>query len=384
LLCSPERAKPTVKNYLTSQNFGEEIKAKVQIPSLLSVEDAETYEEARKEMNQKQKRGLFEKKMKLLNQNGKKEEEEAKEKKLNVLEKKSLHYFSAVYAERRYNMKEGQVLVGDEPYVFIRGKALSKGLVELILEMFPEGRKSQAVDFAFDFLFDLAHSIGKTDYKHAIHKLTVKGRTDLHPLKRMIGLKKAFGNLGWGAIRFDFRTANLVYAKEQFFLRFWLDNSFESSVWVKARQKQHEAEEARKEVEEAAQELAKAKGLTLEEAYKKLEKANKAAPNKRKHDGHDGYNLVNEVGKSPVCVMCAGYANGYLQKCFKNKEAKDRDLDLVVVEVACQATGHPACEFIMCSKNMVLSTIKTYLKEKNQSTFFPNIKYYNVMRKKSK
>ena len=73
MLCSPERAKPTVKNYLTSQNFGEEIKAKVQIPSLLSVEDAETYEEARKEMNQKQKRGLFEKKMKLLNQNGKKE-----------------------------------------------------------------------------------------------------------------------------------------------------------------------------------------------------------------------------------------------------------------------------------------------------------------------
>ena len=59
LLCSPEKAKQTVKSYLKSQNFGEEIKAKVQIPSLLSVEDAETYEEARKEMNQEQKRGKF-------------------------------------------------------------------------------------------------------------------------------------------------------------------------------------------------------------------------------------------------------------------------------------------------------------------------------------
>jgi len=301
---------------------------------------------------------------------------------LNALEKKAMHYFSAVYAARRYNMKEGQVLVGDEPYVFVRGNALSKGLVELILEMFPEGRKSQAVDFAFDFLFDLAHSIGKTDYKYAIHKLTRKGRTDLHPLRQMIGLKKAFANLGWGAIRFDFRTATLVYSEDQFFLRFWLDNSFESSVWVKARQKMQEAEEARNEFQEAAQDLATRKGLTLEEAYRKLG-ANKTARNK--HDSHGGYNLVNEVCKSPACVMCAGYANGYLQKCFKTKEAKARvSLDLAVVEVACQATGHSTCEFIVCSKSMVLSTIKIYLKEKNQKSFFPNIKFYNVMRKKSK
>lgn len=70
-----------------------------------------------------------------------------------------------------------------------------------------------------------------------MEKLAMKGRDNLHPLKRLIGLKKAFANLGWGAIKFDFRTANLVYAPEHFFFRFTLENSFEAYTWMRAKQK---------------------------------------------------------------------------------------------------------------------------------------------------
>jgi len=269
---------------------------------------------------------------------------------------------------------------------------MSKGFIELILKMFPQGQRTKAHEFAFDFLFDFAHSLGKSDYGHCVAKLALTGRVKLHPLKRLIGLKKAFANLGWGSIKFDFRTANLVYTPDHFF-RFTLDNSFEAYTWLRAKQKLKEEEEARRDVEEAAAELVKEKGISLEEAFRKLEKANKGTATRKTRESLDKGKengtsedemtlLTNDIVKSPACVMAAGYANGFVKKCFRNKAMKEKDLDLVVVEVACRVTGSPSCEFITCSKNMVYSTVKAYLKEKNQLTFLPNIKYYNVMRKK--
>jgi len=171
---------------------------------------------------------------------------------------------------------KGEVLLGQERYIFVRGSSLSlefSDVVEKILDEQKEiehtlreskrrsmsriveedkerekehdekeeGRRS-AESFATNFLFDLASAIGQGDQRDFLNKISNEKAADFSFLSSLgaspssfsdllfFGLPAAMAYTGWGSVKFDYSTYSYTSAPSpNLYVLFTVDNSLEAS-----------------------------------------------------------------------------------------------------------------------------------------------------------
>lgn len=222
---------------------------------------------------------------------------------MQKMQMKSTKLAFSLFSQRNCDTSRGTVEVNQEPYVFLRAKAMSVEFFPLIQGLYPSGEKEAGFEFATKFLLDFGISLGKADYKHYINKMKL-GQAP--PIYHMLALPRILAELGWGQMDLDYKTARLTQTEKKLFLRYKLKRSAEAMAWKEER------------------------------------KHNKSAMEPR----------------SPVCVMHTGYVNGYVTECFTDKA------DLAVVELCCEGKGDLYCEFIIAHRARIARLAAGYYQEK--------------------
>jgi len=70
----------------------------------------------------------------------------------------------------------------------------------------------------------------------------------------------------------------------------------------------------------------------------------------------------NKRDDAPVCVVLAGYLNGFLRCCM---EQTGTSPNLGTVEVCCRANGAPNCQFLTANAEALQSHVAEYLPDRD-------------------
>jgi len=233
----------------------------------------------------------------------------------------------SLFSRRNCDTTRGTVEVNQEPYVFLRAKAMSVEFFPLIQTLYPKGEKEAATEFATKFLLDFGISLGKADYKHYITKM---GLTQTLPLYHILALPRILAELGWGQMYIDLKTARLTQTSERkIFLRYQMKRSAEAMAWKEDRKTNP-----------------KAVVQVFQPTYPTLYLTFPPPP------------PTIQMPTSPVCVMHCGYMNGYVTECFSDKAETE------VVEVCCEGRGDLYCEFLVAHRQRLSRYISGYYVEK--------------------
>jgi len=203
----------------------------------------------------------------------------------------------------------GSIVNFDERYMLLRGSSLSFDFFRVAKEIFQLESSEDTRNFAFNFLFDLAHSIGKNDAKLFAQKMKLET-----PIEKLSAGPVHFSYTGWAYVDIHLDGSNPVPDDEKFSLHFDHPYSFEAYSWMN-----HESGGA-----------------------------NKCSSN------------TKPASEFPVCIMNIGYASGWTGYSF--------DLPLVGSEIQCQARGDPTCRFIMSSSNTIHANVGKYCDERSVAT----------------
>ena len=130
------------------------------------------------------------------------------------------NYFSTIEREP----ESGLVKFSDERYLLVRASSMSKEFFDMMAHLYQDRGEKEARTIAFNFLFDIAHSIGKADAKHFFKKMNV---TD--PVEKLSAGPVHFAYTGWATVKIH-PLSNPV-PDENFYLIYDHMNSFEAKVW---------------------------------------------------------------------------------------------------------------------------------------------------------
>jgi two-component system cell cycle sensor histidine kinase/response regulator CckA len=131
------------------------------------------------------------------------------------------------FQDRVDDPTRGTIEIHGERYVLVRGAALSVEFFDLARSLYGADRREEADDFARSILFDLAHSIGRTDAKNFHEEMQL---TD--PFSKMSAGPVHFAYTGWASC--DLTPDFSVGVGEEFFGAFDHPYSFESAAWLRA------------------------------------------------------------------------------------------------------------------------------------------------------
>ena len=79
------------------------------------------------------------------------------------------HYFSVT----QQNPEKGSIKFSGERYILVRASSMSKEFFEMMVLLYKDRGKEEARALSFNFLFDIAHAIGKADAKSFFTKMKV-------------------------------------------------------------------------------------------------------------------------------------------------------------------------------------------------------------------
>ena len=131
------------------------------------------------------------------------------------------------FGDRREDPSKGTIEISGERYVLVRAPALSVEFFALVKGLFGPAREEEAEEFARDLLFDLAHSIGKSDARNFHHKM---GLAD--PIERLSAGPIHFAHSGWAFV--DISETSRPSPDENYFLLYDHPYSFEADAWIRA------------------------------------------------------------------------------------------------------------------------------------------------------
>ena len=102
------------------------------------------------------------------------------------------NYFSTIDRDP----EKGLVKFSDERYILVRASSMSKEFFDMMTQLYRDRGEKEARTFAFNFLFDIAHSIGKADARSFFKKMKV---TD--PVERLSAGPVHFAYTGWATVQ---------------------------------------------------------------------------------------------------------------------------------------------------------------------------------------
>jgi signal transduction histidine kinase/CheY-like chemotaxis protein len=132
------------------------------------------------------------------------------------------------FRDRTDDPTHGRIEIHGERYLLIRGGGLSIEFFDLVRSLYGAERQTEADEFSRAILFDLAHSIGRTDAQNLQVKMQLND-----PLAKLSAGPVHFAYTGWAFVELfpECKPA----PGDEFFLVFEHPYSFESDAWVRAR-----------------------------------------------------------------------------------------------------------------------------------------------------
>jgi predicted hydrocarbon binding protein len=135
-------------------------------------------------------------------------------------------YVENYFRDRQEAPQLGEIRISGERYILVRASAMSVQFFEFMKNLYPVLSQSEAVEATSIVLFDIAHSIGKSDAK-AFHQAT--NVTD--PIAKLSTGPIHFAYTGWAFV--EIREESRPSADENFLLVYDHPNSFEAESWLK-------------------------------------------------------------------------------------------------------------------------------------------------------
>ena len=135
------------------------------------------------------------------------------------------NYFSAI----RKEPGKGLLTVSDERYILVRAAAMSKDFFDIMTQMYMDRGEREARALSFNFLFDIAHAIGKADAKSFFKKMKVDD-----PIERLSAGPILFAYTGWASVKIH--PLSTPTPDENFYLIYDHPYSFEAQAWLDAEE----------------------------------------------------------------------------------------------------------------------------------------------------
>jgi len=137
---------------------------------------------------------------------------------------------SAYFGQQKREPEKGTIEIFGERYVLVRAAALSVEFFGLVESILGEHSKEEARDFALNILFDLSHSIGRSDAKNFHNKMNL-----LDPIERLSAGPIHFSHSGWAYV--DIFPESRPTPDEDYYLIYDHPFSFESDAWKRSGRK---------------------------------------------------------------------------------------------------------------------------------------------------
>ncbi len=123
--------------------------------------------------------------------------------------------------------EKGSIEIFGSRYILLRGAAISVEFFQLARKLFGEEQQQEADLFAASFLYELAHSIGRSDARLFHKKMNL---TD--PIAKLSAGPVHFSHSGWAFV--DIMEESSPTPDENYFLSYTHPYSFESDAWLEA------------------------------------------------------------------------------------------------------------------------------------------------------
>lgn len=136
------------------------------------------------------------------------------------------NYFSSIEREP----EKGLVKFSGERYILIRASSMSKEFFDMMTQLYQDRGEKEARTIAFNFLFDIAHSIGKADAKSFFEKMKVT-----NPIEKLSAGPVHFAYTGWATVKIH--PLSNPTPDENFYLIYDHPFSFEAQVWKEKEEK---------------------------------------------------------------------------------------------------------------------------------------------------
>ncbi|KAL6058568.1 Neurofibromin 1 [Balamuthia mandrillaris] len=137
----------------------------------------------------------------------------------------------AYFSKLSCNTNTGMIRVGEEKerYLALRAEALSVDFFKTVLQTLGERNQEEAMNFAGNLLYDLAHALGRADVRR-FRKMSLYDAQEYY-----LAGPIHFSNCGWAFVDMgESEPPNAAQTKEEMAHFFTHPFSFEADVWVRA------------------------------------------------------------------------------------------------------------------------------------------------------
>lgn len=136
----------------------------------------------------------------------------------------------AYFSDSSKRAENGEIVISGERYVLIRSAALSYEFMDVFKEFYSNYPVEEALRIGNNFLFDIAHVLGKKDAKDFHKKMDL---TD--PIEKLSAGPVHFAFTGWANV--EILPESNPVPNEDYFIKYIHHNSFEAQAWIKAGRK---------------------------------------------------------------------------------------------------------------------------------------------------
>jgi len=126
--------------------------------------------------------------------------------------------------------ESGEIIISGERYVLFRSASLSYEFLDIIKELYSNRTTEEATRIGNNFLFDIAHVLGKKDALSFHKKMNLAD-----PLEKLATGPLHFAYTGWANV--EILPESVPSPDENYYLKFYHHNSFEAQSWKKAGRK---------------------------------------------------------------------------------------------------------------------------------------------------
>ncbi len=144
---------------------------------------------------------------------------------LNRIFLSAQNYVKNYFSTMDHDPAKGLIQYSDERYLLVRASSLSKEFFDMMTSLYKDRGEKEARNISFNFLFDIAHSIGKADAKSFFSKMKVND-----PIEKLAAGPVHFAYTGWASVKIH-PLSNPV-PNDNFYLIYDHLNSFEARAWL--------------------------------------------------------------------------------------------------------------------------------------------------------
>lgn len=140
------------------------------------------------------------------------------------------NYVRNYFSDIKQDPEHGLIQFSDERYILVRAASMSKEFFEMMAQMYKDRGEKEARNLTFNFLFDIAHSIGKADAKSFFSKMSVDD-----PIEKLSAGPIHFAYSGWASVKIH--PLSRPTEDENFYLIYDHPYSFEAQAWLDKKEK---------------------------------------------------------------------------------------------------------------------------------------------------